>query len=176
MLLLNAIDRRKCAEKSMHNLIDWKQQATPAEKHPAYVRQGFHLLSVYPVCNAETVYQVVMQPATNTYISKIVYNPPTCEEHNQVNANAGLFLPPQQPAANVEPVETVSNVEKQGQPSPSTQLLTSDNVVVESNDNQVVEVPLVAEQTPLIQNFSPEVYLNHIPAPVQQEEEIADAQ
>ncbi|KAL0481892.1 acid ceramidase [Acrasis kona] len=66
-LLLNALERRTQAEGDLNNY----------DGHEDYMSFGLNLLSRYPVMNGETVYQVLMNPSKNIYISRVVINPPT---------------------------------------------------------------------------------------------------
>ena len=95
VLLLNALERRTKALALLDSHMDWSaaqseldqllllqqergenvEHSMEQKDHPL-VQRGFHVLSQFPVLNQDTVYQVVMQPSTNTYVSRVVYDPP----------------------------------------------------------------------------------------------------
>lgn len=50
-------------------------------KHP-FIERGFHFLSIYPIMNAETIYQVIMRPCCNLYISRLIAKRPNLYKDN----------------------------------------------------------------------------------------------
>ncbi len=71
-LLENALERRDVATKNMSSFVG--DSTGDSDDH--FMRFAFHILSRYPTCNHETIYQNVMRPATNFYQTRIVHNPP----------------------------------------------------------------------------------------------------
>lgn len=66
-LLQNALERRIANECNLKTY----------EQGENYLDFAFKIMSEFPTCNDQTVYQVVMHPAENLYITRVVYNPPS---------------------------------------------------------------------------------------------------
>jgi len=85
LLLQNALERREVATK---NMLSYKKATSDGEaggstsealvkENDHFVQFAFNVMSQYPTCNAETIYQNVMRPASNFYQTRIVHNPPS---------------------------------------------------------------------------------------------------
>lgn len=90
VLLLNSVERREVATKNIMSFglqeeeeeevksnSDLDAEMLSNKETQYFARFAFHLMSQYPTCNAETIYQNVMRPATNFYQTRVVYNPPS---------------------------------------------------------------------------------------------------
>jgi hypothetical protein len=64
-LLQNALERRIQATQNLQTF-----QGTD------YLSFAFDIMSKFPTCNDQTVYQVIMHPAKNIYVTRVVVNPP----------------------------------------------------------------------------------------------------
>jgi hypothetical protein len=71
VLLQNALERRVQAEQNLQNY-------EPGTDFKAF---ALKILSKYPTCNDQTVYQVVMHPASGLYEARVVINPPSQFSH-----------------------------------------------------------------------------------------------
>jgi hypothetical protein len=83
LLLQNAVERRQVATK---NMLGYKpsndgEGTDTQQSDEQFLQFAFHLMSQYPTCNQETIYQNVMRPSTNLYQTRIVHNPPSSYEN-----------------------------------------------------------------------------------------------
>ncbi|KAL0476252.1 acid ceramidase [Acrasis kona] len=75
-LLENALERREVATKNL-NKFSCPPELSGSSYDDNFVNFSFEMLSKYPTCNGETIYQNVMHPQTNLYRTRIVHDPPT---------------------------------------------------------------------------------------------------